>query len=250
MSVAGPYSTDFYEDQESGSLRSAEVVVPLVLSVFPARSVVDFGCGVGGWLRVFAEAGVADYLGLDGDYVPRDLLKIPADRFRAVDLTAVPDLDRRFDLACSLEVAEHLPSEKAENFVRALATAAPVVLFSAAVPHQGGTSHINEQWQSYWAELFARHAYRALDFIRPAIYRNPNVEWWYRQNMLVYCHESRIPAGMTAVTDAYELDRVDPDMIEVLVNPSSGREALQMMGRALAEVRRASLRKLRVTGRP
>ena len=54
----------------------------------------------------------------------------------------------------SLEVAEHLSPGRAESFISDLCQAAPVVLFGAAIPGQGGVGHLNEQWQSYWANLF------------------------------------------------------------------------------------------------
>src|SRR3984893_18523768 len=115
-----PYSPDFYATQQAGSIASADIVVPHVLSLFPVSSVLDVGCGVGGWLKEFERHGVSDYLGVDGDYVPRDFLKIPANRFRPLDLQNLTALDRRFDLACSLEVAEHLPEDSAKSFVAAL----------------------------------------------------------------------------------------------------------------------------------
>jgi hypothetical protein len=75
-----------------------------------------------------------------------------------------------------------------------------VVLFSAAIPHQGGTHHVNEQWPDYWAALFERHAYTVVDAIRPRIWNDPDVEWWYAQNTLLFVHrDSRArvsaPAG-------------------------------------------------------
>src|ERR1039458_216669 len=39
------------------------------------------GCGDGTWLSVFRKLAVDDILGIDGDYVTRDLLQIPQDRF-------------------------------------------------------------------------------------------------------------------------------------------------------------------------
>ena len=88
------YSPKFYDVQMAGSTASAEAVVPHILSLFQVSSVVDVGCGVGGWLQVFDRHGVKDYLGVDGDYIPRDKLKVAAERFRAADLTALPDLGR------------------------------------------------------------------------------------------------------------------------------------------------------------
>jgi hypothetical protein len=174
------------------------------------------------------------------------MLKISADKYQAADLTALPHLSRSFDLVCSLEVAEHLPPESAEQFIAVLASAAPVVLFSAAVPRQGGTFHVNEQWPTYWASLFARHGLVAVDCIRPAIYQNHNIEWWYRQNLLIYCKRDKCPAKYQPATSAYELNRVDPGMIENLYTPGSGTEALKTVRRALPILASASMRKVSI----
>lgn len=234
------YTEMFFAEQGDGSVASAEVIVPIVLSLFPCASVIDVGCGVGGWLRVFQRNGVSDILGIDGDYVPRDMLKIPRERFKATDLRMLPDLGQ-FDIACSVEVAEHLPENCADQFVAALVAAAPVVVFSAAIPHQGGTSHLNEQWQSHWARKFARHGYVAVDCIRPKVFQDHRVEWWYRQNIVVYCDPIRRPSDWPIVDAHYVLNHVDPSMIETLAArrnyPYAGREALEMIahcGRVLA----------------
>ncbi|MDJ1157686.1 methyltransferase domain-containing protein [Chelatococcus sp. SYSU_G07232] len=240
--MAQLYSEEFFAGQQAGSATSADVVVPLVLSLIPSRSVVDVGCGVGGWLAAFARCGVDDYLGVDGDYVARQLLRIPAERFLPRDLTRLTDLGRRFDLACSLEVAEHLPSSCAEQFVALLAKAAPAVLFSAAVPGQGGTNHLNERWQSYWADLFARHGYVAVDCIRPAIFHDERVEWWYRQNILVFCEPERCPPAHQPVTRPYDLDRIHPSLLATaLAGPQSGRAALRALAGTVKVIGRAAL---------
>src|SRR5438552_2146277 len=158
------YTKNFYEEMRNGSVRSAEVVVPLVLQLVPVRSVSDVGCGDGSWLSVFRRHGVDDIIGIDGDYVEAELLQIPQDRFRAVDLAKPFSLGRVFDLAVCLEVAEHLPPDCASGFVKSLARLAPVVLFSAAIPKQGGNHHTNEQWPDYWAKLFGEHGFLPVDF--------------------------------------------------------------------------------------
>jgi SAM-dependent methyltransferase len=243
------YSSTFFAVQQDGSIQSAEILVPLVLSRFQVSSVVDVGCGVGGWLNVFSRHGITDYLGIDGAYVPLDMLKIPAAKFRAEDLVRLVDIGRAFDLACCMEVAEHLPESCAEQLVTALVTAAPVILFSAAIPRQGGTAHVNEQWPSYWAEKFARRGYVAVDCIRPALYGNSRVDWWYRQNALIFCRPERCPTGYEAVRSAYELNRVDPSMIEHLFVPDSGTEAVRTINRALPVLGSAILNKLNIKPR-
>jgi SAM-dependent methyltransferase len=180
------YTIKFYEGLRDGAARSAEVIVPLVLHLLPVRSVVDIGCGDGSWLSVFQKLGVDEVLGLDGEYVDPSLLQIPRDSFQARDLTKRFDLGRVFDLAVSLEVAEHLPADSAPVFVECLTRLAPVVLFSAAIPFQGGSHHVNEQWPERWAALFRKHEYLPVDFIRKRVWQNDAVEWWYAQNTLLF----------------------------------------------------------------
>jgi hypothetical protein len=105
---------------------------------------------------MFCEHGVSCVLGVDGEYLDRTMLLIDHDSFAIRDLTQPLDVMERFDLAVSLEVACDLPQRCAERFVQDLVGLAPIVLFSAAIPHQGRLSHVDEQWQSYWADLFDR----------------------------------------------------------------------------------------------
>lgn len=190
-----PYTGRFYDNQSEGSLRSARVVVPIVMEMVRPKSVVDVGCGVGTWLRAFSENGVGKVLGLDGAYVDTSKLLIPKEDFRPTDLSRPFSVSERFDLAVSLEVAEHLPGAAAENFVKTLVTLAPVVMFSAAIPLQGGTNHINEQWPEYWADIFGSFNYRMLDSIRGRIWQDPAVEWCYRQNLFLFADEKFLNAN-------------------------------------------------------
>lgn len=181
-----PYTDKFFQQMRADASGSAEVIVPLVLDWVQPRSVVDVGCGTGTWLAMFLKLGVQDVLGVDGDYVDRAMLEIPADRFLPRDLSAPLRLDREFDLVLSLEVAEHLPASSADTFVDSLTRAGPVVLFSAAIPHQGGTSHVNEQWPEYWAELFRRRGYDVYDCVRGRVWHDPRVCYYYAQNALLF----------------------------------------------------------------
>lgn len=181
-----PYTKGFYEEIAEGSRRSAKQVVPLVLELVEPKSVIDVGCGVGAWLAVFREAGVEDLLGVDGDYVGPQLLQIPAERFQPFDLKKPFSLRRQFDLVVSLEVAEHLPAACAPGFVDSLIRLGPVVLFSAAIPFQGGIHHLNEQWPDYWADLFQTRSFVRVDCLRSKLWDNPQVDWWYAQNLQLF----------------------------------------------------------------
>jgi SAM-dependent methyltransferase len=180
------YDERFFAGQSKAVRASAARVVPLVLRALGPHSAVDVGCGLGEWLAELQVAGVPDVLGLDGDHVVREQLEIPDHAFRAVDLTLPLRLDRRFDLAISLEVAEHLPPERGDSFVADLVALAPAVLFSAAIPGQPGTHHINTRWQDEWAAIFADFGYEPVDLVRPLVWDDPGVYPWYAQNTLLY----------------------------------------------------------------
>jgi SAM-dependent methyltransferase len=184
--MVSEYTDKFYQALHEGSEKSARAIVPLVLEYVQPRSIIDVGCGTGTWLSVFREYGVIDIMGVDGDYVENEMLEIPEDRFMKFDLRNPFRSDRQFDLVVSLEVAEHLPSTCAGIFVRTLVGLGPLVLFSAAIPLQGGTQHINEQWPDYWADLFKAEGYVPVDPIRKRAWQNPDVDFWYLQNILIF----------------------------------------------------------------
>jgi hypothetical protein len=174
------------------------------------------------------ELGVSDIQGVDGDYVPRDRLLIDPAHFDGRDLATPLDFGRRFDLAMSLEVAEHLPDEKADLFVDNLCRHASVVMFSAAIPGQGGTNHINEQWPSYWRKLFAARGYRAYDPFRARIWDEESIEYWYRQNLLLFANAAGIAANPALATVA-EAGSAGPfDLVHPAMFRSKEREAIQV----------------------
>jgi SAM-dependent methyltransferase len=187
-----PYSEDYYSNRQAGVMRSAGVIVPMIMQWVGPASVVDVGCGMGGWLATFAQHGVTDFTGADGDYVDRTRLVIPQNRFMPRDLSQPLRLERAFDLVVSLEVAEHLPERAADAFVESLTSLGPAVLFSAAIPLQGGRGHVNEQWPRYWAELFDRRGYVAIDCVRRRVWENDDVQWWYAQNTILYVRRDRL----------------------------------------------------------
>jgi len=65
-----------------------------------------------------------------------------------------------------------------------------VVLFSAAVPGQGGEHHVNEQPPEYWRSLFAERGYDCFDFLRARLRDRSDVRPWYRYNTLIYANSA------------------------------------------------------------
>ena len=208
------YGDDFYAFLSSFAVRSAEQIVPLVLAAGGAASVADFGCGHGAWLSVWRVAGL-QVQGIDGPYVERAKLLIPDANFTPADLAAPISLGRRFDIVQSLETAEHLPGARAAGFVADLTAHADRVLFSAAVPGQGGEHHVNEQTLEYWRALFRAHDYLPVDLVRPQVRNIQSVQAWYRCNTILYVKRQAMPllspaARAYLVEDQIKLDEYWP----------------------------------------
>jgi SAM-dependent methyltransferase len=191
MNKLHEYNANYYRCMASFAVRSAQQIVPLLECLPRIDSVVDFGCGQGAWLSVWRKKG-ASVLGVDGPYVDQRKLMIDNDEFRTADLSEPIDLGQRFDVVQSLEVAEHLPYSRASEFINTLTSHGPFVMFSAAVPGQGGEHHINEQPLEYWREKFRDRGYVAIDYVRPKAIGNLQVQYWYRYNIILYAEESHL----------------------------------------------------------
>lgn len=204
-----------FDDEHEGALASARAIVPIVMEMVHPASVIDLGCRTGDWLSVFLEHGVGTVRGLDAfEADPRDLM-VPAECLSVCDLRSPFTTEETFDLAVSLEVAEHLPGDCAGTLVDTLVGLGPVVLFSAAIPFQDGYHHVNAQWPEYWRDLFAERGYVVVDGIRSRIWHDESVEYWYAQNALLYVREDRLPEYPRLVE---ERARTRPEQL-ALVHP-------------------------------
>jgi SAM-dependent methyltransferase len=195
------YGQLFFDYVDESAAQSAKTIAEILSPALRPNSVLDVGCGRGGWLRAWKAAGSEEIFGIDGSYVDRTKLAVAPEEFQSVDLAHPFDLGRKFDFVQSLEVGEHLPPSASAGFVESITHHGDVVLFSAALPGQGGTQHINERPIQFWRSLFAQNGYRAYDYLRPAIEGRKEVEPWYRFNTLLYANsagEARLPPKILA----------------------------------------------------
>lgn len=156
------------------------------------KNVIDIGCESGTWLAAWKKLFGVEIFGIDKNYVNETWLSIDKKFFHPLNLEKRINLDRHFDIVQSMEVAEHLSPARADSFVEDLTKLSDVILFSAAVIGQGGTNHVNEQMQSYWAKKFLRLGYVGIDCIRPKIWDNQQIPPWRRQNTLIYANSKEL----------------------------------------------------------
>ncbi len=184
------YSDIFFDYIETGSVHSAQQIVPIIYDNIQFETLIDIGCGRGAWLSVFNTQGNAQCFGMDGDYIVSEHLMINKDTFITADLNEkLPIIHKKYDLAMSLEVAEHLKPERSQSFIDDLCRLSDVVMFSAATVGQGGEHHINERPLEDWRHFFNIQGYQAFDFIRPLVKDNQHVEPWYKYNILLYVNQ-------------------------------------------------------------
>ena len=215
------YTNAFYLDKQALCLNSARQIVPWLLQKIQIKSVIDIGCGNGLWLNVFLENNIKDIHGYDGEWVDKSLLAIPAENFHTIDLCNNKFDYRKADLVISLEVAEHLPESLSDQFVLNLTKISSVILFSAAVPGQGGTNHINEQWPTYWIKKFEQYGFIVNDCIRKNFWDNEKVESWYKQNTFLFIKKDELNNYQNLENEGlkpFSFDIVHPTMFENKIN--------------------------------
>jgi 2-polyprenyl-3-methyl-5-hydroxy-6-metoxy-1,4-benzoquinol methylase len=191
------YGPGFWEYHDRGDW---DGFATLLLRHLPARSVLDVGCGDGKLLAAVARVAPGTRaLGIDSSPAA-----LRAARARGVDALGIDLVSTRrgavdeiaagldpFELAVSLETVEHIPSWHAAKLLR-LVTVAPIVVFSAARPGQGGTLHVNERPAEYWVARFRRLGYRLHpaneEFRREAA--ELELDPWYAANVNVFARQA------------------------------------------------------------
>lgn len=216
----------------AGSAAAAERIVPAVVGLLgPVRTVVDLGGGTGAWCRAFKAAGANRVVCLDHPAARASGLMIDESEFRAADLEREEPDPVPSDLAVSAEFAEHLPADRADWIVEFLTRSAREVLFSAAVPGQGGVGHVNERWPSEWAALFARRGFTQIDAVRPLIVFDTAIPYWYRQNLFLYTADPTRFVNLPRLLPR-EFRLIHEEILIRLASPTAGT-VLRQLGPAL-----------------
>ncbi len=204
------YDKNFYDNQVDGSVKSGLIILEYLFQFFKPKSMIDFGCGRGSWLYAAEKLGVERLVGLDGDWVDQSSLLPEKMTFHQIDFTKLTADFGKFDLAVSVEVAEHFEEQYSQSFIERLSNHSDSIVFGAARPGQGGTNHVNEQEQSYWIDKFKGLGYQVYDLIRPAVWQNKDVEFWYSQNTFFFTKDVKViqslPREMPFLSDVIHPD--------------------------------------------
>ena len=158
------YNNDYYDNLQNSSYEAAKIILGDLYKIYKFKSLADFGCGAGGWLKAASELNNDIKLtGIDREYI-KGILSFNKANFIFKNLEDSINIEEH-DLTISLETAEHLQPKRAESFIKDLCQSSNVILFSAAVDGHGGVNHYNEQTQSYWINIFRENGYDPFIFL-------------------------------------------------------------------------------------
>ena len=188
------YDAEYYRKEvEDEAVRSADTIADTLLADFKPGSVVDVGCGTGALLAALRDRGCRGF-GLEYSDAGLECCRARGLDVQKFDLEkgSLAE-DRSFDVAISMEVAEHLAATSADRFVALLTRLSDRIVFTAAPPGQGGKDHVNEQPPAYWIQKFRDRGF-APDVDLAARWRQDweasnQVTWYYRRNLLIFRRE-------------------------------------------------------------
>jgi len=153
------YDKDFFLSNQEEGLKIYEWFVPLLHNIFKFQSIVDFGCATGSSLFYALKQGVSDVLGIEGSPEAFSNLLIDKKYIIQHDLREPLKVDRKYDIALSIEVAEHINKKYTDIYLESMCNSSDLIIFTGATPNQGGKCHINEQSHEWWIQKFREHSF-------------------------------------------------------------------------------------------
>ena len=149
------------------------------------KLVYDIGCGPGTYVNSMRDVGVNAY-GYDIDE------RVNGNQYLSTFDFTKGTLSQPCDLALCLEVAEHIDEKFADTFVKNLTSAIEqhvLLVWTAAVPGQGGIGHINCQPKEYWEGKITNHGFMRIptleDELKQYVYRSIHMGWFIN-NLMVF----------------------------------------------------------------
>jgi hypothetical protein len=161
-----------------------DIVCKAILESFNIKSLIDFGCARGEYVKGFLDQGI-DAWGIEGSPCCLQETLLPQDRLIIADLRLPLNIVKTVDLVMCFEVAEHIEDEHAHTFCQNLCLCSKQILLTAAPPGQGGHYHVNCRPKDYWVSKMQEFGYlHDQDVVTKVI---DNFSHKHRREIVVYC---------------------------------------------------------------
>ena len=220
------YSDQFYESVTNRAEYSSRIIFSLLKNALHPKTFVDVGSGDGVWslsaLEHFESINHVEAWDLLAEKTYLDIAKkrFPSKNIisKRIDFESSDyGVEMVYDLAVCLETFEHLSPSACEKLSLFFSSHTRILIFSGAVPGQGGTNHINEQPFKTWQRNLLDFGFFPLDFIRPNIQDKKNVPSYYKNNIVLWVNSKFL----------HELDFVNwKKILDLKFNPLNCSETL------------------------
>lgn len=193
------YSNSFYNKVASRANIASQISANVISGLINVKTLADIGCGSGIWARNFClklkeietiyalDLELPERVYLDDTFMSRYQVHHVAQNLDSLPLLPFHEVD----LTICLEVLEHLEFETGKKLITEFGAKTKYLLFSAAIPGQGGTHHINERPYEYWYSQLRENGFIPFDVIRPKL-KGQDVPSYYRYNIIFWINTSKV----------------------------------------------------------
>lgn len=146
---------------------------------------VDFGCGNAKYAKYINDSNpLIEVEAYDGN----PYVEVLTDGFgKVLDLSKPFDLNKKYDVVSSLEVAEHIPKEYEKIYIENLLRHCKnLLIISWAKIGQGGKGHVNEQNRDYVLNVMDNYNLKYNDELSLLLRKSCTTCYWFRDTIMVF----------------------------------------------------------------
>jgi SAM-dependent methyltransferase len=200
-----------FGDIEKRKANAQRVLKPVFNILGVPASFLDIGGGAGSWCAAAKDLGVQRVCLVDACPPNQVIPELSQEEQVQANLEAGIPNQGRFDLVICIEVIEHLSDDAADRLIGQMTSSTNFILFSAAIPGQGGIGHISERLHDYWHAKFSLFQFEKYDVVRPMLISSPDIASIHRQNLFLYAKKgcAHSLADLPQICEDMELIRAE-----------------------------------------
>lgn len=211
--------------QTAGSVRTAAVVAPMLAERLGViGSVIEVGSSVGVWSSLMARIGVRQVELVTHRKEaggPADALVETVHRKEFHRPFGIP---QRYDVCIAVHAVAEVERLGQDMLVQNLCGLSDCILFSCA-PEWEAPSLERKTWLSSWVQKFEALGYVVSDWLRPAVWLHPKIDWRIVESLVVFVKPGSKYSAVLPDVRGVMLDIVHPWAVTSSVSQGSSDAA-------------------------
>jgi hypothetical protein len=148
------YDREFHKTIENDEYPQAIRIGEYISTYIKPQSFIDFGCSTGLYLRE-VQGKLPSIPAIGFEFSQEAVNSALCEKIYKLDLTKSLSIEKTPNtLGLCLEVLEHIEDIHSTAVLKNMTKVCDCIIFSAAVPNQGGIGHINCRPKIYWINKF------------------------------------------------------------------------------------------------